>query len=103
MLKKGLNFVIHFPIHPPNIFLYFYYCAFPENTQWMRVYFWLNQIHLPSFFSRHDSKSAGVCVMFKKGLDFVIHNSEIDRNGRYIILDKKVPSHSLTILLHYHP
>ena len=49
--------------------------------------YWEDEWGNKCVFSHHDSKSAGVCVMFKKGLDFVIHNSEIDRNGRYIILD----------------
>jgi hypothetical protein len=52
-------------------------------------------------FSHHDSKSAGVCVMFKKGLDFVIHNSEIDRNGHYIILDITIHTQRLTFVCLY--
>jgi hypothetical protein len=42
--------------------------------------YWEDEWGNKCVFSHHDSKSAGVCVMFKKGLDFVIHNSEIDRN-----------------------
>ena len=34
-----------------------------------------------------NNRSAGVCVMFKKGLDYTVHDSKIDQNGRYIILD----------------
>jgi hypothetical protein len=39
--------------------------------------------------------------MFKKGLDFVIHNSEIDRNGRYIILDITIHTQRLTFVCLY--
>jgi hypothetical protein len=38
-------------------------------------------------FSHFNNRSAGVCVMFKKGLDYTVHDSKIDQNGRYIILD----------------
>ena len=48
--------------------------------------YWEDEWGNKCVFSHHDGKSAGVCVMFKKGLDFVIHNSEIDRNGHYINL-----------------
>ena len=39
--------------------------------------------------------------MFKKGLDFVIHNSEIDRNGHYIILDITIHTQRLTFVCLY--
>jgi hypothetical protein len=39
--------------------------------------------------------------MFKKGLDFVIHNFEIDRNGRYIIFDITIHSQRLTFVCLY--
>ena len=52
-------------------------------------------------FSHHDSKSADVCAMFKKGLDFVIHNSEIYRNGHYIILDITIHTQRLTFVCLY--
>jgi fumarate reductase subunit C len=37
--------------------------------------YWEDEWGNKCVFSHHDSKSAGVCVMFKKGLDFVIHNT----------------------------
>ena len=37
--------------------------------------------------SHGDSKSAGVCVMFRDGLECKVHEAIIDQNGRYIILD----------------
>ena len=39
------------------------------------------------YFSHYNNRSAGVCIMFKKGLDFTVYNSIIDPNGRFIILD----------------
>jgi hypothetical protein len=63
--------------------------------------YWEDEWGNKCVFSHHDSKSAGVCVMFKKGLDFVIHNSEIDRNGRYIILDITIHTQRLTFVCLY--
>ena len=38
-------------------------------------------------FSHCSNKSAGVCIMFKQGLDFTVHDSKTDSNGRFIVLD----------------
>jgi exonuclease III len=63
--------------------------------------YWEDEWGNKCVFSHHDSKSAGGCVMFKKGLDFVIHNSEIDRNGHYIILDIGIHTQRLTFVCLY--
>ena len=39
--------------------------------------------------------------MFKKGLDFTVHDSKIDPNGRYIILDISIFEQKLTFVSLY--
>ena len=63
--------------------------------------YWEDEWGNKCFFSHKDSKSAGVSVMFKKGLDFVVHNSIIDDNGRYIILDITIFSQRLSFACLY--
>ena len=53
------------------------------------------------FFSHHSNKSAGVSIMFKIGLDFEVHNSIIDIDGRYIILDLSLSSQRITFVCLY--
>jgi hypothetical protein len=36
--------------------------------------------------------------MFKKGLDYTVHDSKIDQNGRYIILDISLFDQRLTFV-----
>ena len=52
-------------------------------------------------FSHFNNRSAGVCVMFKKGLDYTVHDSKIDQNGRYIILDISLFDQRLTFVSLY--
>jgi hypothetical protein len=39
--------------------------------------------------------------MFKKGLDYTVHDSKIDQNGRYIILDISLFDQRLTFVSLY--
>ena len=48
-----------------------------------------------------DSKSAGVSIMFRSGLDFKVNDLKIDENGRYIILDLTVYEQRLTFVCLY--
>ena len=50
------------------------------------------------YFSHGDSKSAGVSIMFRSGLDFKVNDLKIDENGRYIILDLTVYEQRLTFV-----
>lgn len=49
-------------------------------------------------FSHCNNRCAGVCFMFKKGLDFVIHDSITDSEGRYIIIDLTLYEHRLSLV-----
>ena len=53
------------------------------------------------YFSHHSTRSAGVCVMFKQGLDFTVHDSIIDSDGRYIILDVSLYKQRVTLTALY--
>lgn len=52
-------------------------------------------------FSHYNNKSAGVCIMFKRGLDFQIHDSKIHPDGRYIILDLTLLETRITLVCLY--
>ena len=52
-------------------------------------------------FSHYNNRSAGVSILFKKGLDFIILDSKIDENGRYIVLDLTVFEQRFTLACVY--
>ena len=54
-----------------------------------------------SYFSHFSNRSAGVCIMFRSGLDFKVHQSISDENGRFIILDLSIYEHRLTFVCLY--
>lgn len=58
----------------------------------------MNGVVNVTFFSHGDSKSAGVSIMFRSGLDFKVNDLKIDENGRYIILDLTVYEQRLTFV-----
>ena len=62
---------------------------------------WKDEWGNTCIFSHYNNRSAGVCVMFRKGLDFQIHNSAIDTKGRYIILDLTLLEQRLTFVCLY--
>ena len=53
------------------------------------------------YFSHGNSKSAGVSIMFRSGLDFKVNDLKINENGRYIILDLTVYEQRLTFVCLY--
>jgi exonuclease III len=53
------------------------------------------------YFSHGDSKSAGVSIMFRSGLDFKVNDLKINENDRYIILDLTVYEQRLTFVCLY--
>ncbi|CAC5422009.1 unnamed protein product [Mytilus coruscus] len=48
-----------------------------------------------------DSRGTGVCVMFRGGYDYEVHESLIDQHGRYIILDLTLYDQRLTLVCLY--
>ncbi|CAC5421806.1 E3.1.11.2 [Mytilus coruscus] len=52
-------------------------------------------------FCQHNNRSAGVSIMFKKGLDFTIHDTKFDQNGRYIVIDITLFEQRLTLVCLY--
>ena len=62
---------------------------------------WKDEWGNTCFFSHGDSKSAGVSIMFRNGLDFNVHDSIIDSDGRYIILDITIYEQRLTLICLY--
>ena len=62
---------------------------------------WEDEWGYKCFFSHHNSRSAGVSIMFKPGFDFKVHDSICDENGRYIILDLSLFEHRLTFVSLY--
>ncbi|CAC5412116.1 unnamed protein product [Mytilus coruscus] len=52
-------------------------------------------------FCHHNNRSAGVSIMFKKGLDFTIHDTKFDQNGRYIVIDITLFEQRLTLVCLY--
>ncbi|VDI18058.1 Hypothetical predicted protein [Mytilus galloprovincialis] len=54
-----------------------------------------------AFFCHHNNRSAGVSIMFKKGLDFTIHDTKFDQNGRYIVIDITLFEQRLTLVCLY--
>ena len=54
-----------------------------------------------AFFSHCSSKSAGVCILFRNNFDYVVHNTVIDSNGRYIVLDLTIQEQRLTLVCLY--
>ncbi|CAC5382883.1 E3.1.11.2 [Mytilus coruscus] len=53
------------------------------------------------YFGHGDSRNAGVCVMFRGGYDYEIHESLIDQHGRYIILNLTLYDQRLTLVCLY--
>ena len=53
------------------------------------------------FFSHGTSNSAGVCIMFGKEVDFQVHNSNINDEGRFIILDLTLYNQRITFVCLY--
>ena len=53
------------------------------------------------FFSHCTSKSAGVCILFKKGDDIEVNDTISDANGRYIVMDLTVKQQRFTLVSLY--
>ena len=49
------------------------------------------------FFSHGTSSARGVCILIKDSLNYVVHNSVTDTNGRYVILDISVGDYRMSI------
>ena len=62
---------------------------------------WQDEWGSTCFFSHCDSKSAGVCVMFKRDLDYKVHDSKHDKDGRFIVLDLSIFDQRLTLTCLY--
>ncbi|CAC5366325.1 unnamed protein product [Mytilus coruscus] len=62
---------------------------------------WQDEWGNTCIFSHCNNKSAGVSVMFNKGLDFKIHDSKIDQKGRFIVLDLSLYEQRLTFVTVY--
>ena len=58
---------------------------------------WGNKI----YFSHCNSRSAGVCVLIKNGLDIVINDYFSDNNGRFIVMDISVKHQRFTLVSLY--
>jgi hypothetical protein len=87
---------IYFPIHPPNIFL----SAFPENTQWMRLYFWPDQIHLPCFLKKEEVYLSKAQIQRLWRLTFVcLYGYNTDEPSLFNIILQKVLTFSNTSIL----
>ena len=63
----------------------------------MRKNYWKMNGETSVFFVIFYNRSAWVSIMLKKGLDFKIHNSHINKNGRYIILEINIHDQRLTL------
>ena len=59
---------------------------------------WVDEWGGTCYFSHHSNRSAGVCIMFSQGLDFILHKSIIHEEGRYIILDVTLYKQRLTLV-----
>ncbi|VDI09879.1 Hypothetical predicted protein [Mytilus galloprovincialis] len=62
---------------------------------------WQDEWGNTCIFSHCNNKSAGVSVMFTKGLDFKIHDSKIDQKGRFIVLDLSLYEQRITFFTVY--
>ena len=54
-------------------------------------------------FSSGTSNKRGVAILFKKNLDFTIHNHLSDPEGNFIIIDITVENHRFTLINLYGP
>ena len=62
---------------------------------------WETEWGYSAYFSHCSSKSAGVCILFKENLDFEVHDTVIDSNGRYIVLDVTLQEQRVTLVCLY--
>lgn len=73
------------------------YCT-DENQR-----FWASEWGARSFFSNGQSNSKGVAILFRKGFSGKVIHSDIDENGRFIILTVKLYGKELVISNVYAP
>ena len=62
-----------------------------------------NQWNAECFFSFYKSNARGVGILFKRNLDLKVHQSFVDENGNYIVLDLSVNSKQFTLINVYGP
>ena len=55
------------------------------------------------FFSHGNSNSAGVMILFKNNVEYIVNQVISDTNGRYIIMDITIEKYQLSIVNLYGP
>ena len=60
-----------------------------------------SQWNADCFFSYSKSNARGVATLFHKKLDVKVHQTHIDENGNYIILDLTVSSKRFSLIKEY--
>ena len=64
---------------------------------------WKNEWGGTIIFSHGSSNSRGTCILFKNNINMVIHGSQIDTEGRYVIIDIEIDTIRLTLASVYGP
>ena len=60
-------------------------------------YAWRQEWPGLSFFSHGTHNSKGICILIHKSVPLRLHNSKIDADGRYVILDAEINGLRLTL------
>ena len=81
-----------------NVFLLQETHIYPECEQQRRAEFGGD-----IYFSHGTRSSRGTCILFKKNLGKTVHNSQIDTEGRYVILDVEFGDTRVTLAAIYGP
>ena len=79
------------------------YCLVDFHCDSKFVDLYIKQWGYDGVFSCHSSDSRGVAVLFRKDLDYVIHEKICDIMGNYVIIDITVCNHRFTLVALYAP
>ena len=64
---------------------------------------WKSEWGGKGYFSHDTSNSKGVCILFRKNLDFALHNVKKDTSGRVLCLDMEIDNTRFTLCNIYAP
>ena len=64
---------------------------------------WLAEWGYKGYFASYKSNARGVAILFRNSFEFSVHNTKLDVNGRYCILDITIKGIRLTLAAIYGP
>lgn len=79
------------------------YCLQDTHTSTISERIFRTHWNSEALFSSGTSNSRGVCILFRKQIDYKIHSYSSDSEGNYIICDLTVDTNRLTLINLYGP